>query len=335
MPTGSAFFHNPYRKSAYASKIQARFRGNKARRSTVVMMRRKPKPSIRKNYKINRYQSKQIRSIKKQLNGQLQRNLHLSREVGFNNTRPLLFDCTDFTSNRAAPGGQVTEGCQVWSLDIPTQNNLDVLSRFSTVNYQTNSYWNLQNNDLVGDTGFFKPVYGNYQIEIKSTLLAGNYPITVQVDLFTQYAGFNNGQNLSAARVLPGGLRHLKEMVDQNVLNSSFFRHYKRIRIPLNQGAKIISNDTGAYLDRKYIKFSVHPKKRRYQFDTAPSVPGTAEDPNVATEEGTYGKFNVDPSTPFWCLISTDLEGTNQGVISAQIRRDVGWRDQQGSAKIL
>ena len=250
----------------------------------------------------------------------------------------MAFDAADFCSSRTATGGQQTTGCNVWQVNN-LLSGITSASQF-TVLTTNNALWAPSNADIV-DGGRFKPVYAEYQIEV-----VGRRDIDdcwVQMDLFTQHHGFQqwNLGNDAFQRFMPRALVNMGGMIDQNELNPSLFKLYKRKRIYLNSQTSLsetqgsttgVTSTTG---NTKFFKFRVAPKKQRKQLFTTPQVPGTVEQPDLQTGLGQYGYLQVDPRTPFWCMFSTtDRTSLDGDSLELKIRRHVVWRDINGSAGV-
>lgn len=310
------------------------------RSSTVPRKRKTTRTYVRSNALANRRQSRQISTLFKLRYGPLQRNLQVSNTtIIINATQPVVFDSADFTSFRTAPGGQQVTGCNIWQV-----NNLlagiTSASQFA-VTSNANALWAPSNADIV-DGGRYKPVFAEYQIEV-----TGRRDIDdcwVQMDMFTQHHGFqqwNLGGVDAFERIMPRALVNMGNMVNQNELNPSLFKLYKRKRIYLNsqtsltdsQGATSgVTSTTG---NTKYFKFRVAPKKARQQMFTTPQVPGTIDDPNLQTGLGAYGYLQVDPRTPLWVMFSTtDRTSLDGDSLELKIRRHVVWRDINGGTNL-
>lgn len=335
MPYGRGYrrrtYRRPYRRNrTYRRKAP----GPPAKKTT--------RNYVRKNAFVNRKQSKQIKFLMNARYGAVQRNLQIS-----NNTMrvlrnyPLLFDVGDFTMARQGtpPSTAASFGCRIWTVNT-LQNGISQASYFRD-NFGTtvNSYWQSPNNDVVGDTGRYKPIYADYTIGIEGRPNVDN--VHVQLDLFTQKAGFfewTQGGS-TTRRTLPEGLIDLRMMASaENEFNPSYFKRYWRKRIFINSekdaaGPQVTQGTTG---NIKYIKFRVRPRAR-YQSDTAPDVPGTVplETSPGDSSSGTYGRYNVDPRVPLWLLISaTDITSADDQ-INCFVQRHVVWRDQMGQSRII
>lgn len=297
---------------------------------------------VRKNAYINRKQSSQIKFLMNARYGAVQRNLQIS-----NNTMtvlrnyPLLFDVGDFTMARSGipPSTAQSFGCRIWTVNT-LQNGISQASYFRD-NFGTtvNSYWRSANNDIVGDSGRFKPLYADYTIGIEGRPNVDN--VHVQLDLFCQKAGFfewTQGGS-TTRRTLPEGLIDLRQMASaENEFNPSYFKRYWRKRIFFNSEKDAAGPQAtqGTTANIKYIKFRVRPRAR-FQSDTAPDVPGTVVNETGPSDasSGAYGRYNVDPRVPLWLLISaTDITSADDQ-INCFVQRHVVWRDAQGQSRLI
>ena len=310
------------------------------RSSTVPPKRKTTRTYVRSNAIKNKRQDRQISTLFKLRYGPLQRNIQLSNTtIVINATQPVAFDACDFTSFRTAPGGQQVTGCNVWQVNN-LLTGITSASQFTVLT--NNALWTPSNTDIV-DGGRFKPVYAEYQIEVQGRRNIDD--CWVQMDLFTQHHGFQQ-YNLANTggpwqRIMPSALVNMGNMVDVNELNPSLFKLYKRKRMYLNsqtaltetQGATDgITSTTG---NTKFFRFRVAPKKARRQMFTDPETPGEIDNPDLQTGLGAYGYLQVDPRTPFWCMLSandrTSLDGDS---VQIRIRRHVVWRDINGGTNL-
>lgn len=330
----------PYGRSKYT-------RSRRTRRtrfaSSVPAKKKTTRTYVRKNAITNRRQDKQIRSLFKLRYGPVQRNLHLTNTPMFvNATQPLAFDASDFTCQRTVSGGGLAAGCQIWQV-----NNLllQITSAggFSPVG-NANALWAPSNTDIP-DGGRYKPLYAEYQIAVNGRNNIDD--CYVQVDLFTQHHGFQSWQLAGAGqsvnqRIMPYALTNLGNMIDVNELNPSLFKRYKRMRKVINSqtntttnGAGDTTGSTATTTNTKYFKFRVAPKRPRNQVFTSPDTPGEGESSADQTVYGDYGLYQVDPRTPFWCMVSandrTSLDGDS---LQVTIRRHVVWRDINGGTRL-
>lgn len=327
----------------YAKRTLRRTRRVAFRRRRVAIAPRKKKTVrgfVRKNALVNRKQSRQIASIKKQLHGRLQMNLQQSiLPITINNTQPMLWDCTDFTSQRSSSTGASQLGCRIYQVNNALTDTM-ISGHFTTASFSQNVYWRNVNKDII-DGGSYLPVCAVYTLDVSCRTTTAVAPPKFMVHLFQQKAGFF--QNASALpnqnaqnRIMPQGLVHLQKMADinENAFNKMYFKVYKVQAKFLN---KHTSAASGSSMTANYqFKFVVRPKKARYQADTAPDIPGTVDNETTDTAGGTYGLLNVDPRTPLWamCSASTRPGDTNQ-VVSVKIMRKCYWRDPFGSARLL
>jgi len=311
-------------------------------RTTVPRKKKTTRGYVRSNAIANKRQDRAISRLYKLRYGPLQRNLHFnSTPIFVNATQPIAFDASDFTCSRISSTGVTAVGCQVWQV-----NNLLLqitpASSFNTVN--GNALWEASQRDYP-DGGRYKPVYAEYQIEV-----SGRRDIDdcwVQMDLFTQHHGFQTWQLATAGtsvnqRVMPYALTNMGNMITTNELNPSLFKRYKRRRILLNSQTatttdtnNVTTGTTSTTTNTKYFRFRVAPKRVRNQVFTNPDTPGEIEASAGQTQFGDYGLYQVDPRTPFWCMISaTDRTSLDGDSLQINIRRHVVWRDINGGTNL-
>lgn len=336
--------HGKYRKRFPRKSRYTR----KSRVPKAVRFKSTVKSVARTNYKINKKQARQIRSLWNRQYGPLQRSLQTSvsqtglvQPITISSTSPVLWDASDFTSYRTDGVGVQNYGCRIWRVNT-TGNNLDQAGWWTTANFEQNPYWSWCNRDIV-DGGRYKPVSAHYTITWTAVGTPDNPPPFVYLHLFTQKAGIgirNNvlppGQSIENL-TMPFGLVHLQNLANgsANRMSTSFFRVYKIKRIACLRNSAASEETIGVH-KTYYMKFSVHPKRERNQLKTAPEVPGTVQSETGQTQYGDYGAYNVDPRTPFWCcLSSSDRAGDTDNFTNVRIMRSLKWRDVQGGARIL
>jgi len=321
-------YRKPYRRSGWRSSVP--------RKKTTT------RGYVRNNAIVNRRQDRHISRLYKLRYGPVQRNLQLNNTpIVINASQPIAFDASDFSCQRTATGGQTSPGCIIWQ----TNNLLLQITQASGFIVDgSNALWAPSNSDLP-DGGRYKPLYAEYQVQI-----SGNNNVDdayVQLDLFTQHHGFQSWQLAGAGqsvnqRIMPYALTNLGRMITSNELNPSLFKRYKRIRVLLNSQTNLVSDAQGGQTgftattaNTKYFKFRVAPKRPRNQVFSSPDTPGEVDDPNQQTGLGPYGIYQVDPRTPFWCLISTtDRTALDGDSVRVDIKRHVVWRDINGGTKL-
>ena len=312
------------------------------RSSTVPSKKKTTRTYVRSNALVNKRQDRAISRLYKLRYGPVQRNLHSnSTPIFVNATQPIAFDASDFTCQRTASTGLQSVGCQIWQV-----NNLLLqitpASGFNTV--IGNALWEASQRDFP-DGGRYKPLYAEYQIEVSGRRNIDD--CWVQMDLFTQHHGFQTWQLAGAGtsvnqRVMPYALTNMGNMITTNELNPSLFKRYKRKRILLNSQTStttdttnVTTGTTGTTTNTKYFRFRVAPKRPRKQVFSSPDTPGEIENPNPQTQFGDYGLYQVDPRTPFWCMISaTDRTSLDGDSLQVSIRRHVVWRDINGGTTL-
>jgi len=258
-----------------------------------------------------------------------------------NASQPICFDASDFCSIRTATGGQSAPGCQIWQV-----NNLllQITPASGFLVDNNNALWAPSNADFP-DGGRYKPVYADYQIEVSGRNNVDD--CHVQLDLFTQHHGFQTWQLAAAGtsvnqRIMPYALTNMGQMITSNELNPSLFKRYKRKRLILNSQTNLasdaqgnLSGFTATTPNTKYFRFRVKPKRPRNQVLTSPETPGIVENPDQQTIFSNYGVYQVDPRTPFWCLVSTtDRTSLDGDSIRVSIKRHVCWRDINGGTNL-
>lgn len=256
-----------------------------------------------------------------------------------NNTQPLLWDCTDFTSQRTNSAGQSQLGCRIYHVNNALTDTA-VIGHFTTSNFNQNVYWRNVNKDII-DGGSYLPTCAVYTLDVSCRTTEAVAPPKLMIHLFQQKAGFfpnysalpnMNQQN----RVMPQGLVHLQKMADinENAFNKQYFKMYKVQAKFLNRNT---AAQSGTSMTANYqFKFVVRPKKTRFQADTAPDIPGTVDNETLDTAGGTFGLGNVDPRTPLWAMVSCSTRpGDTNQVVSVKILRKCYWRDMFGSARLV
>jgi len=333
----------PYARKAYSRRPYKRRTSVKRGRPPVPKKRKTASSYIRNNSLAVRANSRKISRLISTQFGPVQRNLQQNdNTLIINATQPLVFDAADFCSRRTAPGGQAVPGCQIWQVN---NLGLQITSAGSFLADETNALWGPSNTDIP-DGGRYKPLYAEYQIEVTGR---DNLDSThIQMNLFTQHHGFQTWQLAAAGtsvnqRTMPYALTNMKNMCTTNLLNPSLFKSYKVKRMLINSQTSLQSTTTtvppgtatsgvtATTSNVKYFRFRVAPKKTRRQVYTTPDTPGIPDDPQEQTQFGPYGLYQVDPRTPFWCMLSTtDRTSLDGDSVQIKIRRHVCWRDQNG-----
>lgn len=348
---GTAFLSTmPYARR-YKRKSSFSRSSYKRRKPAAAPPRKKTlRTYVRRNAYKNAKQSRQIRAISNKLYGAVQRNLQtavsstgVSQPITVSATSPILWDSSDatcFRTSATAPPVQ-SFGCRIWRVNA-TGNNLDSAGWWTTSNFDNNAYWKYSNLDIV-DGGRYKPIAFYYTIDWTVVGAPDNAPPFVYLHLFTQKAGMgirNNavppGQSIENF-TMPYGLVHLQNMAsgDLNKFNPDFFKVYKVKRIPCIRNVAA-SDETIGSTQHYYMNFSVHPKKERFQLKTSPPIPGTVETEGGQTDFGSYGAYNVDPRTPFWCMLSSSSRaGDQDNFTNVKIIRKTVWRDCNGSTRLI
>lgn len=335
--------HMPYGKSYGTRGRTYRRRAPYRKRALAAPPKKKTtRTYVRKNALVNRRQSRQISQLWNRQYGALQQNLQKSSNgITLTAPSPILFDCSDFTSERVNVGGISSLGCRIWHVN-PSSTDINIAAHWTTTSFNGNGYWASTNKDLVGDTGRYKPVAAYYTIQFSCRSQATAAPPHVTLHVFSQKAGFFVKNALAPPSmdsdnlIMPNGLVHLTNMADEysNMFNPMYFKMYtfKKMVLQKNTAAAGSSGMNAQY----EMKFAVRPKKERLQADTAPNVPGTVDQEVGMSAAGSYGWLNVDPRTPLWAMVSsTTAAGSTDNIVVAKLIRRVLWRDGFGSTKLI
>lgn len=327
MPYGSSYRRTYRRKSTYRKY-------RKSKSSTIPPKKKTTRTYVRKNALVNRRQARQIKFLMQARYGQIQRNVQLfSNQIGIQAVQPILFDASDFTSERTATGGQQSLGCRIWQVS-PTGSSILQVGHWSTAFFNQNVYWNQTNKDLVGDTGYYKPVSAYYTFTVNCRTSSDAVPPKFRIDLFTQISGFwPRTVQPTEGRIMPWGLPNLTSMAQGvNHFNPSYFKKYKTLTYILNKHTAQI----GAGSDDHNYTFTlgVHPKKVRNMAESFPDVPGTTEQESGVASLGSVGAYNVSPKTPLWIMCSSS-NSTPDTRVTINCKRVCTWRDSVGATHIL
>jgi len=339
-----------YTRRSYSRKPYSRGRYSRRRRPPPGPPKKKTlRRFVRKNSYKNVAQDRRIRRLELAQYGAVQQNLQVavsqanpSQPIGVSSLSPICWDATDFTSYRTAAGPVTSVGCRIWRVNLLSGTSLDQAGYWNTATFDDNAFWKHSNRDFP-DGGSYKPIAAYYTIDWEVTAQPDQPPPIVYLHCMTQKAGagMRNNDPLAGANIfnlgMPQALVHLKQLADGdlNRVNSDFFRVYKTRKLQLLPN--IAASDSGTGGQRHYyMKFSVHPKKVRHQMQPDPMTPGFVENEAGQTEYGSFGQYNVDPSTPFWAVLSsTARNGDPENATNVKISRKVLWRDTNGSTFIV
>lgn len=329
----------------------ARRYGRGARRARPLPAAIRPKKTVkrvvRKNYLVNRAQSRQIRALWNRMYGPLQKNLQTAVSNGgiasplpISQGTPLLWDATDVTCLRqTSPPGVSATNCRIWTVN-GAGTALDQAGYWTISNFANNVYWRYQNQDIV-EGGTWKPISVSYTIDFQVYCEPTAAPPFIYIHMFTQRATIprNNdpapGTNI-LDYTLPWGLTHLRNMAngDMNRFNRSYFKLYKTRRIATLRNVAASSETVGAS-QHYYSSFTLHPKRERSQLMLSPQIPGTVLGEDGQTALGSQGAYQVDFRTPFWCMISSSARaGDATCLTNCKIIRTCKWRDTVGGVRV-
>ncbi len=330
----------PYGRVTRSRTRRYRRSAPRTRRSSAVPAKKKTtRTYVRKNAYRSLANSRKISTLWNRQYGALQQNLQrTSNGMTIAATQPICFDCSDFTSERVATGGQSALGCRIWQVNT-TLTDITTAGHWTTASFNGNAYWAASNKDLVGDTGRYKPVAAHYTIEFSCRSQPTATPPTVTLHVFQQKAGFFKNALASPNmdpqnRVMPNGLVHLQNMAgrDQNMFNPQYFKMYTVKKRVLQ---KNVAATTGMNAEYE-MRFSVRPKRERNQSDTAPNIPGTIDNEVGQAADGAYGWLNVDPRTPLYAMISSSsIAGATDNIVVCKMIRRVLWRDSFGGTRLI
>ncbi len=314
-------------------------RKHRSRRSKSVRIdapadKKSTKSYIRKNaYKIDDLK-KDVAYLKRARHGALQQNSQNSTVTMVPTADyPIITDLTDFTCYRDAlvqPPVPARTGCRFYQWSVA---GLVSAGNYSVQDYVGNPYWANQNYDQV-DTGKYLPVSAHYTVRVEGRPSLDNTRVRIQV-FQARASTIIPPSNQNDLLTLPNSLVHLANMADPtiNKLNPIFFKEYKKL------GKWMFINSTKTDGDTKgttgnifYHKFSIHPKKPKYQ---AVTLPNTPNDPAIEPGDGQFGPLQCSPDSPLWMLISTDDGSALSGdQVTVRVSRRVVWRDAIGSMKV-
>jgi len=184
------------------------------------------------------------------------------------------------------------------------------------------------------DTGKYLPVEANYTIRVEGLQSLDNTRVRIQV-FQAKASTLIPGTSTSDVLVLPTGLKHLGNLADPTInrLNPVFMREYKKLgRTMFINSTKTDDQTKGTTGNIFYHRFTIHPKKMKFQGETLPNTPN---DPQAAPRDGQFGPLQISPDSPLWMIISTDdITGAIGDAVSVRVSRRVVWRDPLGSMRV-
>lgn len=334
-------------RRTYRRKSSYRRAPYKRRTRRVVAPRKKRTLTsyVRRNAYKDAAQDRRLKKLENSQFGSVQQNLQVSVSqanpavaIPVSSLSPICWDATDFTSQRTGSTGIVATGCRIWQVNLLSGTSIDMAGYWNTQTFENNVFWKYSNMDFI-DTGMYKPIAAYYTIDWEVVAQPDQPPPHLGLHLITQKAGAgirNNAQQAGANIFnlgMPQALPHLKQLADGdlNRINTAFFKVYKQRTF--QAAGNVAAGDSGVGLQKHYyVNFSVHPKKVRHQLQPDPRTPGFVEAEAGQTEYGSFGQYQVDPSQPFWAILSSSARnGDPENSTKVKISRKVLWRDRNGA----
>lgn len=327
-------YGKPYKRTG--RRVYRKRRAGYRKPPAAVRKKTTVKSTVRANWYKNQKLTRKVDYLLKAKWGTIQTGCHAwHRTQTLTSDTGLLFDVTDFTCARAtsAVPPLTVQHARIFQLSGGTPNVVLPQTYWTNGFYQQDLFTTFENRDLCGDTGYYMPLYGEYELFIECRSGNADRPPRVQLDLlchtkkgFTPIPGVTTAQT---ARTLPWAVQNFSNpAAGIDNINGVYFKRLSRKTMVLNNNTATAT----ATMTRQYRhKFSIKPKRPIYQMQTFPQVPGTEEPENTVTSYGNYGPFNRDPRSTVYMFITTDSNGP---AITVNCVRKVKWRDPQGSSGI-
>jgi len=339
-------FHMPYARRLRARPRNGRRRVYRRTRAPAAVRPRKTgvgarKAVIRRNFRTNRKQASQIRTLFRLRYGSMQMNLHQTN-VSFSPTqaRPCILDLGDFSCFRQV-GAVANNGCQIQQVNS-TGTGLVNAARWN-VSQASNPFWGGVNQDSP-DTGKYLIQSGLYRFRM--TGIGRLIDTRVKFHLCRQVGGWyakrgsTPGILDSHQTQLPYCLINMTGLCGGvgNRINTQYIRVLATKTVYFNSDADETTGSTQTTANTKWLNFFVgKQRKPRYQDYTAPTVPGTVE-ANLPTTDSNWeaGVTQTDVRQGLFLVISasTRYSAPDAGSVSITADRTIKWLDSNGSAAI-
>ena len=310
-------------------------RTGKSKLPTAVRPKKTVKRVVARNYRATTKLSKQVNFLLNARYGPTQSQMRRwHQSLALEQGRCIVFDVTDMTSARTVSGVTV-QHARIYQANGATPNVM------LPTTYWTSGYWGadlfntFQRQDQCGDTGYYLPLYGGYELEFLCKSTNSDRPPRVRIDLITHRKKdipVPGPSNFPTDRTMPWAATNFPTLAGNiDTLNNVYFKRLKTMEFVLNNDTAMATGQMVKQV-RKFI--SIKPKKPIYQMKTMPSTPGTGEQETSVTQLGNYGPYNRDMFSPVWMVISTDKDTGGNVSIGVQCTSRVRWRDPVGSNKI-
>lgn len=294
---------------------------------------------VRKNaYAVNRLM-RDVRYLKRARHGEVQTNLQiLTRPLRPTATQPCFCVVNDIQADNPVSGNS---GAPWYQLNAGGAST--IISNFQRNN---DTYYNLQNNDIV-DTGSFylsglKLTFRLLAVPTLTPSVPEDAQISnkrIRIDIFKQRSrALKTPISLGDIQQLPAvnAQTRLSNMATPtlNKINPYYFQLIATKFVYMNP-SKVDPLDKGTSSALKYVSMTV-PFKHLGKFTQQVSDPSTPQDPAGPG----YGVSNFPIHQRIWCMVSSDVGPTqnpanpNESYIEVSCQRCVTWRDSIGSASL-
>jgi len=273
-----------------------------------------------------------LHKLKMSQYGSVQKNFQLSRAtVQPYNSRPIIFDLTDFSKADPTAVGGAVAGARWYQYSAA--GTLQAINQWQSSSLGLNPYWLGVNKDIP-DTGKM------FQLWQKTTFKIEGSPrlkdTRIRFDVFrAKSKAFTPNVATTASLILPGALNHFGGLADNtNQISSVYFTKIMTKWVYLNSlrptgGAGASQGTTG---NSRYL--TIYTKLNRVRTQNI----GIAYNPNTQNpefEEGNWGPLNSSLGAPLWCLISSQDQNGDADNVLVSAKRTVVWRDSQGMAAMF
>lgn len=329
-------YGRPYRRN-YRKSTRTYRRTSTKKMPPIPRTKRTTRTYTRKNAIAVRSLARDVRYLKMARHGEVQTNLQiLTRPLRPTSSQPCFCVINDIQADNPVSGNA---GAPWYQLNAGGASTI-------TSNFQRNNdtFYNLQNNDIVDTGSFFlsglKLTFRLDAIPVINPTVPEDANISnkrVRIDIFKQRSrALKTPISLGDIQQLPAvnAQTRLSNMATPtlNKFNPYYFELIATKFVFMNP-SKVQPFDKGTSAGVKYVSMKV-PFKHLGKFTQQVSDPSTPQDPSGPG----YGVSNFPIHQRIWCMVSSDITPTqpdpNQTYIEVSCQRCVTWRDSIGSASL-